>query len=79
MNQAPSSTRSATTVEIVVNGKTETVPTGATVHDFLAGKKMTDAMAIVERNGVIVPRAEYGSTELQPEDCLEIVHAVGGG
>jgi thiamine biosynthesis protein ThiS len=79
MNQAPSSTRPATTVEIVVNGKTETVSTGATVHDFLASKKMTDAMAIVERNGIIVPRAEYGSTELQPEDRLEVVHAVGGG
>ena len=66
-------------VEIVVNGKPISVFAGATVHDFLAGKRMTDAMAIVERNGEIVPRAEYGDTLLQAGDRLEVVHAVGGG
>jgi thiamine-phosphate diphosphorylase len=38
-------------VDIVVNGKSISVVAGATVHDFLAGKRMTDAMAIVDRNG----------------------------
>jgi thiamine biosynthesis protein ThiS len=66
-------------VEIVVNGKPISVFAGATIHDFLAGKRMTDAMAIVERNGEIVPRAEYGDTPLQAGDRLEVVHAVGGG
>jgi thiamine biosynthesis protein ThiS len=66
-------------VEIVVNGKPVSISAGATVHDFLAGKRMTDAMAIVERNGEIVPRGEYGKTPLQPGDRLEVVHAVGGG
>jgi thiamine biosynthesis protein ThiS len=67
------------TVEIVVNGKPVSVVTGATVHDFLAGKRMTDAMAIVERNGKIVPRGEYDDIPLQAGDHLEVVHAVGGG
>ena len=66
-------------VEIVVNGKPISVFAGATVHDFLAGKRMTDAMAIVERNGEIVPRGNYGDTPLQAGDRLEVVHAVGGG
>jgi thiazole tautomerase (transcriptional regulator TenI) len=66
-------------VEIVVNGKPVAISAGETVHDFLAGKRMTDAMAIVERNGEIVPRGEYGDTRLQAGDCLEVVHAVGGG
>jgi thiamine biosynthesis protein ThiS len=66
-------------VEIVVNGKPVSVVPGATVHDFLAGKRMTDAMAIVERNGKIVPRGEYGDTPLRAGDHLEVVHAVGGG
>ena len=66
-------------VEIVVNGKPISVFAGATVRDFLAGKRMTDAMAIVERNGEIVPRGEYGDTPLQAGDRLEVVHAVGGG
>ena len=66
-------------VEIVVNGKPVSVVPGATVHDFLAGKRMTDAMAIVERNGKIVPRSDYGDTRLEAGDHLEVVHAVGGG
>jgi thiazole tautomerase (transcriptional regulator TenI) len=66
-------------VAIVVNGKPLSVFAGATVHDFLAGKRMTDTMAIVERNGEIVPRGDYGKTPLQAGDHLEVVHAVGGG
>ncbi|HKG26317.1 MAG TPA: sulfur carrier protein ThiS, partial [Thermomicrobiales bacterium] len=66
-------------IEIVVNGKPVSVAAGATVHDFLAGKRMTDAMAIVECNGEILPRGEYGATPLRAGDRLEIVHAVGGG
>jgi thiamine biosynthesis protein ThiS len=79
MNDDSNATCPAATIDIVVNGKAASIPTGATVHDFLASKKMTDAMAIVERNGIIVPRGKYGVTELQPEDRLEVVHAVGGG
>lgn len=66
-------------VEIVVNGKLISVFAGATIHDFLAGKRMSDAMAIVERNGEIVPRGEYDDTPLGAGDRLEVVHAVGGG
>ena len=53
--------------------------THGTVHDFLADTRMTDAMAIVERDGEIVTRGEYGSIPLQSGDHLEVVHAVGSG
>jgi thiamine biosynthesis protein ThiS len=66
-------------IELIVNGKTVTVPAESTIHDFLASKRMTDAMAIVERNGEIVPRAAYAATVLLAGDQLEVVHAVGGG
>jgi thiamine biosynthesis protein ThiS len=69
----------ASTIEIVVNGKLVSVVAGASVHDFLIGKRMTDAMAIVERNGEIVPRGDYSETLLRAGDHLEVVHAVGGG
>jgi sulfur carrier protein len=74
-----SNTTSVPATELTVNGKSVSVPTGSTVHDFLASKKMTDAMAIVERNGEIVPRDAYGTTVLEEGDRLEVVHAVGGG
>jgi sulfur carrier protein len=79
VNEAVHSAGVESAVDIVVNGKQTAVPAGATVHEFLASKRMTDAMAIVERNGVILSRAEYGSTVLQAGDQLEVVHAVGGG
>lgn len=54
----------------------------------LAGKTLTaylkttdfDANRIaVERNGEIVPKAQYETTVLQDGDCLEVVSFVGGG
>ena len=77
--QPAASTEATTEIAIIVNGKPVSLPTGSTVHDFLASKHMTDAMAIVERNGEIVPRPEYGTTVLHAGDVLEVVHAVGGG
>jgi thiamine biosynthesis protein ThiS len=76
MNSAPSS---ETTIAIVVNGKPREVPAGATVHDLLASRKLADSMAIVERNGIILPRDSYAATVLAAGDQLEVVHAVGGG
>jgi thiamine-phosphate pyrophosphorylase len=66
-------------IDLIVNGKSVSLTAGSTIHDFLASKRMTDAMAIVERNGEIVPRADYASVTLTAGDRLEVVHAVGGG
>jgi thiamine biosynthesis protein ThiS len=79
MSEVMDSANRTSTFEIVVNGKVVAVLPGDTVHDFLASKRMTDQMAIVERNGQIVPRGEYGETVLAEGDRLEVVHAVGGG
>jgi thiamine biosynthesis protein ThiS len=78
-NMAEAEMTTASTIEIIVNGKTVTVSAGDTVHDFLASKRLSDAMAIVERNGEIVPRPAYATTPLHGGDRLEVVHAVGGG
>ena len=72
-------TTNTATIDITVNGKSVTVAASSTIRDFLASKKLADSMAIVERNGIIVPRAAYPETVLESGDALEIVHAVGGG
>lgn len=77
--QTDTKVESGITFEIIVNGKYITVPERSTIHDFLASKRMTGAMAIVERNGEIVPRGEYAATYVTPGDRIEVVHAVGGG
>jgi thiamine biosynthesis protein ThiS len=76
MQTAPTS---ETTIAIMVNGKSREVPANSTVHDLLASRKLADSMAIVERNGIILPRDSYATTALEPGDQLEVVHAVGGG
>jgi thiazole tautomerase (transcriptional regulator TenI) len=72
-------TNGETTITIIVNGKPREVPAGGTVHDLLASHKLADSMAIVERNGIILPRDSYATTVLAAGDQLEVVHAVGGG
>jgi thiamine biosynthesis protein ThiS len=79
MQPTDTTTQDATTFEIVVNGKSVIVPEHSTIHDFLSSKRMTGAMAIVERNGEIVPRGDYATTHVAPGDTIEVVHAVGGG
>lgn len=75
--QAPSSRE--TLIEIMVNGKPREIPADSTVHDLLASRKLAASMAIVERNGIILPRDSYATTVLSEGDHLEVVHAVGGG
>ena len=68
-----------TAISVTVNGKPRELPSGCTVHELLASRKLSDGMAIVERNGIILPRDSYASTILATGDQLEVVHAVGGG
>ena len=66
-------------LNVTVNGKPVEVAAGWTVHDFLASKRLSHGMALVELNGTILARAAYGETPLRQGDALEVVHAVGGG
>lgn len=66
-------------VEIVVNGEEATVPEGTSVEGFLRSRDLHPRTVAVERNGAIVPGAEYGGTELEAGDRLEVVRFVQGG
>lgn len=66
-------------LNLTVNGRPSEASPGWTVHDFLASKRLSDGMALVELNGAILARAAYGETALRDGDRLEVVHAVGGG
>lgn len=52
---------------------------GGTLAAYLARAGYDPKRIAVERNGAIVPKAEYGATALRDGDCLEIVSFVGGG
>lgn len=64
---------------VKVNGAEQCLAEGATVADLLAELALTGKKIAVEWNREILPYGQYGSQVLQDGDCLEIVHAIGGG
>lgn len=62
-----------------VNGKEIELKSSITLAEFLAEHNYRAELVAVERNGQIVPRAEFGTAVLKDSDELEIVSFVGGG
>ena len=63
---------------ISVNGEEREVR-AATVAALLDELGMGGQLVAVERNQVIVPRAQHAEATLNEGDAFEIVHFVGGG
>lgn len=62
-----------------VNGQQVALEQGQTLLAFLTAAQYDCRTIAVERNGVIVPKAEYESICLEDQDTIEIVRFVGGG
>jgi sulfur carrier protein len=67
------------TLRLTVNDEERTVPAGSTVADLLAALGLLPQQVAVERNKVIVRRAEHATTALVAGDRLEVVTVFGGG
>ena len=63
---------------VKVNG-TELDIASKTLAEYLATTNYDMKRIAVERNGDIVPKAQYGETVLCDGDNIEIVSFVGGG
>ncbi len=63
---------------VTVNGM-EMALSGKTIMEYLVSVNYNAARVAVERNGEIVPKAQYEETILKDGDTLEIVSFVGGG
>ena len=64
---------------LTINGEKAQDFIGKTLAEYLAGKGYEVTRLAVERNGEIVPKAQYAQTILQDGDAIEIVRFVGGG
>lgn len=62
-----------------VNGEAKDLGDVISLGEFLRKENYVAAQIAVERNGEIVPKAEYDQVMLAEDDVLEIVHFVGGG
>lgn len=67
------------TISVSVNGRSTTVPHGATVSDLAAQLKLAIKIIVVELNGAPLSREEFPTTVLGAGDAIEFVQMVGGG
>lgn len=62
-----------------VNGKERAVPAEGTVLALLNELRHDPQRVAVEKNGTIIPRADFAAEKLTDADHLEVVCFVGGG
>lgn len=63
---------------VIINGE-ELDMAGKTIAEYLSTTNFDSKRIAIEKNGEIVPKAEYSSTVLQDGDSVEVVSFVGGG
>ena len=64
---------------ITLNGDAYSVPGSLTITELLARLEIDPRRVAVERNLIVVKRAEYATTHVLEGDEIEIVNFVGGG
>lgn len=72
-------TQQTSTIPLTVNGDSMELAAGATVADLIAQMAISGRRIAVELNGEIVPKADHAGTQLQANDQVEVVQAIGGG
>ena len=66
-------------MRVRVNGAVREIPEPLSVRGLVQHFGLDDGPVAVEVNGAVVPRAQHGERQLEPDDVIEIVHFVGGG
>ena len=64
---------------ITVNGKTCDIAAGSTLLDLLSSRGIDPSHAVVEVDGLIVKKENFGTTPINPAAAIEILRFVGGG
>jgi len=64
--------------QIKINGESQRVH-AATVSELIREIELPVRLIAVELNLEVVPKSQYDGTLLKDDDCIEIVHMIGGG
>ena len=76
---SPGTSPNGPRLTIFVNGEARQVPVATTVADLVAQLGLLPTQVAVERNRLIVRRADHAATGLADGDRLEVVTFFGGG
>ena len=66
-------------MNIYLNGEARQVPDGYSAAQLVDDLGLGGKRIAMEVNREIIPRSNYADYLIQPEDSIEIVHAIGGG
>jgi len=67
------------TMNIILNGKSHSLTKQCTIRSLIEQLELTGKRVAVEVNLDIIPRSEHDKYQLQENDKVEVVHAIGGG
>ena len=63
---------------ITLNGESQQTDSRS-LADLIEQLNLQGKRFAVEVNQQLVPKSRLATTLIQPDDCIEIIHAVGGG
>ena len=66
-------------MKVIINGSEAETAEGTTVEGLLKEFGLKPAVTVVEINGVILNRGEFGSVKVKKGDRIELIRFVGGG
>ena len=66
-------------MNVYVNGEEKNYPDNSSVAAVVDAMGLTGKKIAIELNKEILPFQNYQTQQLQAGDCLEVVHAIGGG
>lgn len=64
---------------IELNGNPHEVNDGATLAKLIESVQGSSRGSAIVVDGTVVPRSEWGTTELEPSQTIELITAVQGG
>ena len=66
-------------MQVKINGETHTLDDGIMLSGLLQQLDLEGRRIAVEINESIVPKSLHSKTAIEPDDQIEIIHAIGGG
>lgn len=66
-------------ISITLNGEQKEIENNSTLAMLVDTLELQDKRFAVEVNEDLVPRSEHAQYQIQNNDQIEIVHAIGGG
>lgn len=66
-------------MQIFLNGEEREIPDSINVSSLIELLELTGRRIAVEVNEELVPRSTFQEHKLNPQDRIEVVHAIGGG